>query len=210
MYKACVDASYCTAPNCTGSSTSTSPYCNYGASATRHNHPVNYVSWHQMMTFAAWVGARLPTESEREFAASSRTGATYPWGETSPTCTFADFLFNGSSCNGAGTSPVCNTTSGDSAQDVCDLSGNLLEWVQDEGHSSYTGAPNDGTGWCSGSACPENANDSLYNASDTANRVLRGGGWNDGASSIRAAHRNGNGASSQFYDVGGRLARSVD
>jgi formylglycine-generating enzyme required for sulfatase activity len=61
-----------------------------------------------------------------------------------------------------------------------DQSGNLFEWCWD-----------------------------LYR-SRNALRVLRGGGWGYGASNIRAADRNGSSPSYQYYDVGGRLARSPD
>jgi len=118
---------------------------------------VNRVSWHQMMTFAAWVGARLPTEAEWEFAASSRGTGVYPWGAASPSSTLADYdSFDG-------TSATCSRTSGNSAQGLCDMAGNVWEWVQDEYHSRYNGAPTNGSGWCTG-ACPVNASDSNYNA----------------------------------------------
>ena len=202
MYKACVNAGACTAPNCTGTSTSSSPYCNYGANAT--NHPVNYVSWYQMMTFAAWMGARLPTEAEWDFAASSRGTRVYPWGSASPSCSLADY--NGSTC-GNGTSPVCNTTAGNSAQGLCDMAGNVWEWVQDEWHEDYTGAPTNGSGWCTG-ACPVNASDSVYNG-NSANRVLRGGSWNGVADYLRAAYRSYASPAYLYFNYGGRLSRSL-
>ena len=80
--------------------------------------------------------------------------------------------------------------------------------LQDEYHSSYSGAPNDGSGWCNGE-CPESASDSNYNASDGAYRVLRGGGWGFSASNIRAVHRFRNTPSYQYSGPGGRLSRSI-
>ena len=88
------------------------------------------------------------------------------------------------------------------------MAGNLWEWVQDQWHSSYTGAPTNGSGWCTG-VCPVNASDSVYNASNSAIRVLRGGSWYDGADYLRAANRGVNPPAYRFNDFGGRLSRSL-
>ena len=202
MYKKCVDAGACSAPNCTGSSTSSSPYCNYGANAS--DHPVNYVSWFQMMEFAAWVGARLPTEAEWEYAARGQgQDITYPWGNAVPTCTLVDY--NGSTC-GSGTSPVCSHPTGNTTQGLCDMAGNVFEWLQDEYVGDYNGAPTDGSGRCTG-ACPENASDPNYNASTTANRVVRGGGWYYDTVFMRTATRYSLSPSFQGNGAGARLVR---
>jgi formylglycine-generating enzyme required for sulfatase activity len=204
MYKACVDTGYCTAPGCTGTSASADPWCNYGANAT--DYPVNYVSWYQMMTFAAWVGARLPTEAEWEFAASSRGMGVYPWGGGSPSCLLADYNYD---CNGSGTSSICNTPSGNTAQGLCDMGGNVFEWVQDEWHDNYTEAPTNGSGWCTGT-CPENASDSIYNISNGVNRVVRGGAWHTLADDLRVAYRHGSTpAIHHGHNDGFRLSKSV-
>ena len=200
MYKACVDAGACTAPGCS-TSTRSSPYCNYGANAT--DHPVNYVSWYQMMEFAAWMGARLPTEAGWEFAASSRGTGVYPWGGESPSSTLAAYNISSD-----GTSGTCSRTSGNSAQGLCDMAGNVWEWVQDEWHDNYAEAPINGSGWCTGS-CPANASDSLYNASNSVFRVLRGGSWNGVAVFLRAANRNYDTPANQRDNSGGRLSRSL-
>ena len=102
MYRSCVDAGECT-------QLETVNECNWSVNAGGlEDYPVNCISWYQLNEFAAWAGARLPTEAEWRYAARSEgQNITYPWGNVSPTCAYADF-YNGSSyCNGRGTSPVC-------------------------------------------------------------------------------------------------------
>jgi formylglycine-generating enzyme required for sulfatase activity len=52
-----------------------------------------------------------------------------------------------------------------------DMHGNVWEWVRDNWHGDYNGAPTDGSSWESGS-----------------DRVFRGGGWNFNAGDCRSAN----------------------
>ena len=153
-----------------------------------------------MNEFAAWAGARLPSEAEWEYAARAQgQNITYPWGNAAPDCSYADHYHNNAYCNGAGTSPVCNTPQGNTAQGLCDMAGNLWEWVLDEWHENYDGAPVDGSPWCETLACANNG----------ANRVFRGGYWYNDARNLRAAYRYRSSPAILYYYVGGRLARSI-
>ena len=191
QYRACVTAGACDEPR-TGNG------YNWSANAAAlENHPINGVSWINAGQFASWVGARLPSESEWEFAARSQgQDITYPWGDDRETCERLNF--GGAGCNGddgARTSRVCTHEAGHSAQGLCDMAGNVWEWVEDDFHDSYNGAPNDGAAW--------------VDDPRGSHRVVRGGGLQFAIGVARAAFRVE--IRPSVKDIGGgfRLARSA-
>ncbi len=186
QYRACVQAGACTEPL-------PGPFCNWGEPG-RDDHPVNCVDWNQAQTFARWVGGRLPTEAEWEYAA--RSGGKdwkYPWGNEAATCKRAVMNDGGAGCGRDSTWPVCSKPRGNTKQGLCDMAGNVWEWVQDWYHASYDGAPSDGSAWES----PEGSH-----------RVVRGGSWNFDARNVRAARRGGVDPGYRFFDLGFRPSRS--
>jgi formylglycine-generating enzyme required for sulfatase activity len=186
QYAECVTSSACTEPG-------TGTYGNWNDPGYE-DHPVNYVDWSQAVAFCQWVGGRLPSEAEWEYAArSGGQDIDYPWGDETATCDYA--VMYGTTdygCDTGRTWAVCSKTAGNTDQGLCDMAGNVWEWVQDWYHSSYTGAPADGSAW---------------EVPSGSGRVNRGGSFYDDADTLRAARRGVNYPSFQYADLGFRCAR---
>ena len=154
QYTECVIKSECTKPGtaCNPDTEcgplSDNDYCNWGK-PDRRFHPVNCVTWDQANQYARFKGARLPSESEWEYAAKSGgKNQKYSWGNNEPTCDKAVMYGNGNSgCSKYrdGTMPVCSKPAGNTEQGLCDMVGNMGQWVQDKYQNSYKGAPADGS-----------------------------------------------------------------
>ncbi len=187
QYAECVINGGCTEP-------ATGDYCNWGV-AGRQLHPVNCVDWDQASKYAKFKGGRLPSESEWEYAATSGgKNQKYPWGNDEPTCDKAVMYGNcGYGCGKDSTMPVCSKTAGNTAQGLCDMAGNVWQWVQDKYQDSYKDAPVDG---------------SAFEAAGS-NRVLRGGSFNyRDASYLRADRRDYSDPGYRYDIIGFRLVRS--
>lgn len=137
------------------------------------NYPINCVNWYQATAFCQWAGGRLPSESEWEYAARGEgRNIAYPWGNEVATCDLSVMKSGGNGCGTGFPMTVCIKHKGHTAQGLCDMSGNVFEWVQDSWNSSYSGAPTDGSAWITGWT-----------------KVVRGGGHVSDSNQLRAAFR---------------------
>jgi len=176
QYAACIAAGACAPPFRDGSETRPA----YFSDAAFAGYPVMSVSVDDAAAYCTWVGGRLPTEAEWEYAARGPQGLRYPWGNE-----FDGNRLNYCDANCVGpwsdqayndgfndTAPVGSFPAGASWCGALDMAGNVWEWTADwkgpypaEAASGPTGPP---TGEL---------------------KVIRGGAWDHERCDARSAYR---------------------
>lgn len=167
QYRACVEAGACALQR------NWTPQGDF----SHDDKPVVSVDSTQIKAFCEWVGGRLPSEAEWEYAArSAGKDRKYPWGDEAASCERAVISEGGDSCGRKpiATWPVCSKPEGNTDQGLCDMAGNVWEWVEDWYHPDYRGAPKNGRAWVDPAG---------------SGRVVRGGSWQDRALRTRSALR---------------------
>lgn len=151
--------------------------------------PVEQVSWNDVQEFIQQLNTktgkqyRLPSEAEWEYACYGGRKSEYCGGDS------IDAVGWYEENSGKTPHPVAQKQA--NAFGLYDMSGNVLEWVQDSYHASYDGAPGDGTAW----------------QDEGPTRVLRGGSftYRDARSAIRIFFS----PMYQDYYYGFRVARTL-
>jgi formylglycine-generating enzyme required for sulfatase activity len=167
-------------------------------------HPVVGVTWHDAQRYVQWLSARtgqryrLPSEAEWEYACRAGTRTAFSCGDTIGTDQAnydGNFTYNGGAHGiyRKGTTPA--GAFAPNPWGLCDMHGNVWEWVQDVVHENYEGAPGDGSAWEEGG--------------DQSRRILRGGSWLYNPRYLRSALRNGFSAVLSNDIVGFRVAREL-
>ncbi len=198
QYQRCVDAGTCTHHwddgTCYGFTGGKWKKDVLPASFRGRKQPVVCVDWNQAEAFCQWAGKRLPTEAEWEKAARGADGRNYPWGNREASCDYAVMDDGGDGCGKDRTWPVCAKERGNSPYGLCDMAGNVWEWVSDWYGKEYyeSGATRN----------PKGSKDGKY-------RVLRGGSWYDYPSHLRASPRYGGLPTHWSSHYGFRCARGA-
>lgn len=155
------------------------------------NVPVNHVSWFGAREYCEWVGGRLPTEAEWEYAARGTDGRFYPWGIGEPDRTRAIFGTEYSRLLAVDSLPA-----GVSPFNVFGMAGSVWEWVND---------------WYDPEYYEWGTVDNPQGPSAGVERVTRGGSWaqNNDESRIRSNNRNFYPPAAIRADIGFRCAFDV-
>jgi formylglycine-generating enzyme required for sulfatase activity len=158
----------------------------------RGRRPVINVSWHDAKAYVEWLASetkqpyRLPSEAEWEYACRAGTTTRYSWGDgiLPQYANYGREVWQTSEVGGYSTN----------AWGLCDMHGNIFEWVEDCWNDGYDGAPADGSAWREGNCI---------------RRVLRGGSWHSDPRNLRSAYRVGNAPIVRDDVRGFRVARTL-
>jgi len=154
------------------------------------NCPVENVSWRDVQDFIRKFNVmtgkqyRLPSEAEWEYACKAGSQEAFCGGGNVDSIAWY-------SSNSKGAIHAVATKQAN-AWGLYDMSGNLLEWVEDSWHKHHGGAPIDGSAW----------------KDDDADHVVRGGAFNDSSRNVGSTSRNYYHADSRGDTIGFRLAKS--
>lgn len=190
--------------------------------------PVVCVTWRDAKDYTAWLSHRTGkkyrflSEAEWEYAARAGTTTPYWWG-VGDTHEHANHGTE-KCCGGAqsGRDKWIKTSPGNAFPPnpfgLFDMSGNVLQWVEDCFSPSYTGLPTDGSAYTTATNISATGDLKDLSGTSTCNyRVVRGGDWADQTRWIRSASRSfapppGPGSDLSAYRSGGvgfRVARSI-
>ena len=192
------------------------------------NRPAVGVEWPSAKAFCEFIGRRLPTEAEWEFAARGTDGRTYPWGEQQPQCGQIAMRLGDEkdACGRYGTKNVDlpEYDMDTSPFGLADMGGNVREWVSDYYHPGYYFTMRDVK--TTNPAGPEDAVKVVVNMGEgpdaevialaEAQRVVRGGTWlyAEPITAFRTTNRRGvdevTRTNGELMSIGFRCARSIE
>jgi len=200
LWDRCVELRWCDAADAAAGTSL------FNAGMPRPGHPINGVTWAGAARACEWLGGRLPTEAEWEYAARGAEARRWPWGPLKQ-CGVMPFRSNSDGsgltlddgqefeeCANDGTANS-GRLRGTSPFEVLGMAGNVWEWTADwYAPDAYaTHAPANPTGPATGTA-----------------RVQRGGGWTSlDPLDLRSAARGSMKPDQKMHDVGFRCVRDV-
>ncbi len=170
----------------------------------RGKRPVINVNFDDAMAYVEWLSRktgktyRLLSEAQHKYVTRAGTATAFWWGETISTAQ-ANYNGNYTFRGGAKGQFRQKTVPVDSFEPnpwgLCNVHGNVWEWVEDVWHANYKGAPTDGSAWLQGG--------------DPSERVVCGGSWRSGPQNLRAASRLRSDSVDRDGNLGFRVGRTL-
>ena len=155
----------------------------------KDNLPMTNVTWHEANAFCKWVGGRLPTEAEWEYAARDGGGAArYSGGNVLSRLA----VYDGNS----GGQPMAVGSKSANSSGIRDLTGNVSEWCSDWYYRKY----------------PSESQQNPRGPGSGTDKIIRGGGFNSSPNStmdgdqLRNTYRNHRKPDTRSASVGFRVA----
>jgi formylglycine-generating enzyme required for sulfatase activity len=156
-------------------------------------HPAVCVSWYGATAYAEWVGGRLPTEAEWEYAARGPGSSIYPWGSeiavSAPQANFCDrtceydWALEGIDDGYAQTASVGSYPGGASWIGALNMGGNVWEWTASPFRHYETGE----------------------DLGDKDARTIRGGSFTNLRANVRGAYRGASAPTDRVHNLGFRV-----
>ncbi len=173
------------------------------------NHPVVCINWYDAKAYVKWLskktgkGYRLLTEAEWEYVAKAGGISSQPFDSgRKRVCEYA----NSSGvlswrpkefCNDGAVHTAAIGSYKENQFGLFDIYGNVWEWVEDDWHNDYSGAPADGSAWLEvPSITPREG-------------VIRGGAWNNDPMLIAPETRISQLSTARTNVTGFRVARTL-
>ncbi|MBK6485864.1 MAG: formylglycine-generating enzyme family protein [Gemmatimonadetes bacterium] len=101
----------------------------------RERHPVVQVAWEDAVAYAAWVGGRLPTEAEWEYAArGGHERAAHPWGDAPHDSAHPQAHIYTGTFPAHPAQPIAVGTLPPNGYGLHDMAGNVWQWTADWYH----------------------------------------------------------------------------
>jgi formylglycine-generating enzyme required for sulfatase activity len=148
--------------------------------------PVIGVTWKDARQYARWAGLELPSEAQWEYACRAGKQTRFHSGDKEKDLERAGWYRANSDDT---LHPVGEKEP--NSFGLYDMHGNVWEWIEDDWHKNYKGAPGDGSAW--------------VDEPRGSYRVIRGGSWDLPAGDCRSAARYGGGPGDRHYFLGFRL-----
>ncbi|KAF0232502.1 MAG: hypothetical protein FD167_4737, partial [bacterium] len=144
---------------------------NWAVKETEKDHPITNVTVQEADAYANWLGKRLPTEEEWEYAArgnnTEKIKYLYPWGDNAK----ESYKYANSQETGKNRPVKVGSYLGKSPFAILDLAGNVAEWTASCHKTNNLGQSN------KPSDCSSNE------------RIFRGGSYHDSVEYIRTIRR---------------------